>query len=195
MRAPKPRGTAIDQARKRTWYDRFLHYRYPPTYGDIDAWVEQFDRRHRDTAARLLDAVEVLNRQQMDLAFRSLMAALPGWHRQKSKRQGKWRFVPYSISAGESGDVMISYLRQALGMRHKSYNELFIQPQNLVQARLTSEDTVVLVDDFAGSGEQACSSWDKFFKELVGAVGLCTCWSSRRASAPKMKSETEPIFS
>src|SRR5207244_10949620 len=124
------------------------------------------------------------NRQQMDLAFRGLMAALPGWHRQKSIRQGKWRFVPYSISAGESGDVMISYLRQALGMRHKSYNELFIQPQKLAQARLTSEDTFVLVDDFAGSGEQACSSWDKFFKELVGGVGtvyLLVVAASKRA--------------
>lgn len=171
MKAPKPRGTAIDATRKRLWHDRFLHYRYPPTDGDIDTWLGQFDAQHQDVAARLLDAVEVVNRQQMDLAFRSLVAALPGWHRYKTKRQGRWRFVPYSISAGESGDVMISYLRQALGMRHKSYNELFIQPQNLVKARLTSEDTVVLVDDFAGSGDQACTSWDTFFKELVGAAG------------------------
>jgi hypothetical protein len=171
MRPPQAPGVAIDSARKRRWYDRFRHFRYPPSQSDIDDWIGQFDEAHADLAARLLDSVEVVPRFQMDQAFRTLMAALPGWHRFKSRRQGRWRFVPYSTSAGESGDVMIAYLRQALGMRQKHFSELFIQPQNLPSERLTQDDTVVLVDDFAGSGDQACTSWDDLFKELVGDVG------------------------
>jgi len=184
MRAPRAVGTPLDNGRKKGWIDRFLHYRYPPSQLEIEQWVAQFDTEHEDLAARLLDSVDVIKRQQMDQAFRSLMDALPGWHRSKSKRQGRWRFIPYSMSAGESGDVMISYLRQALGMRQRHYDELFIQPQLLPDARLSQDDTVVLVDDFAGSGDQACGSWDKFFKELVGDVGnvyLLVVAASRRA--------------
>ena len=184
MRQPQPIGSVIDHARKTRWHDRFLYYRYPPTQGDIEAWIKQFKEEHHDTAARLLDSVEVIKRQQIDDAFRSLMDTLPEWHRFKTRRSGRWRFVPYSMSAGESGDVMISFLRQALGMRHKQYNELFIQPQNIPRERLTSDDTLVLVDDFAGTGDQACKSWDSFFKELVGDVGtvyLMVVAASKRA--------------
>jgi hypothetical protein len=184
MRPPLVPGSVIDKVRKRRWYERFLHYRYPPTQAEIDDWIGQFDDAHSDLAARLLDSVEVVNRQQIDQAFRTLMNTLPGWHRFKTRRHGRWRFVPYSISAGESGDVMVAYLRQALGMRQKQYSRLFIQPQNLPRERLNEDDTVVLVDDFAGTGDQACGSWDRFFKELVGDVGtvyLLVAAASKRA--------------
>jgi hypothetical protein len=186
MKAPSAPGTPIDNKRKKRWVERFLHYRYPPSQSEIEDWVAQFKAQHADLAARVLDSVEVVKRQQIDLAFRSLVDALPGWHVSKAKRQGRWRFIPYSISAGESGDVMIAYLRQALNLRHRQYNELFIQPQELPSARLTESDSVVLVDDFAGSGNQACDSWDAFYRELVGGAGnvyLMVVAASKRAQA------------
>ena len=70
MREPQPQGTAIDHARTKRWHDRFLFYRYPPTQGDIEAWIKQFEQEHHDTASRLLDSVEVVNRPQIDAAFR-----------------------------------------------------------------------------------------------------------------------------
>jgi hypothetical protein len=171
MRQPSPPGTTIDAKRKQIWHDRFLNYRYPPTHDAIASFLKQFGRKHRDVGARLLDSVEVVTRVQIEQAFKTLMENLPGWHRDKSKRKGEWRFVPYSFSAGESGDQMIAAFRQAMGMRQQHYNELFIHPHNLTDQKLRGDDTVVLVDDFSGSGNQACESWNKLFRELVGGVG------------------------
>lgn len=171
MRQPSPTGTTVDDRRKQTWYDRFLHYRYPPTYDEITGFLKQFGRKHRDVASRLLDSVEVVTRVQIEQAFKTLMQNLPGWHRDKSRRQGEWRFVPYSFSAGESGDQMIAAFRQAMGMKQKHYDALFIHPHKLLDQKLRGDDTVVLVDDFSGSGDQACESWNKLFRELVGGVG------------------------
>jgi hypothetical protein len=171
MRQPSPRGTTVDTARKQIWHGRFLHYRYPPSIDEITDFLRQFGSEHEDVAARLLDSVEVVTRTQIEQAFRTLMEHLPGWHRAKTKRKGNWRFVPYSFSSGESGDQMIAAFRQALGMKQRFYDELFIHPRNLVDQKLRGEDTLVLVDDFSGSGDQACKSWDKLFRELVGGVG------------------------
>lgn len=171
MRQPRPAGTAVDAARKRTWQTRFLHYRYPPNADEINEFVTQFGQEHEDLAARLLDAVEVVTRVQIEQAFQTLMQNLAGWHRSRSRRKGKWRFVPYSFSSGESGDQMIHAFRQAMGMNQTSFDELFIHPHNLLDQMLRGEDTVVLVDDFSGSGNQACTSWEKLFRELVGGVG------------------------
>lgn len=171
MRQPHPVGAKIDNARKTSWHDRFLNYRHPPTKGDIDAWVKQFGTKNKDVAARLLDAVDFVTRMEAELAFRTLMESLPGWHRAKDKRQGEWRFVPYSTSTGESGDQMIACFRQAMGMKTQHYDNLFIQPRQLPEERLTGTDTVVLVDDFSGTGDQACKSWNRLFRELVGGAG------------------------
>jgi hypothetical protein len=171
MRQPRPAGTTVETARKRVWRDRFSHYRYPPTGDEITDFLEQFDGDDVDVAARLLDSVEVVTRSQIEQAFRTMMENLPGWNRAKTRREGVWRFVPYSFSSGESGDQMIAAFRQAMGMTQRFYNELFIHPRNLVDQKLRGEDTVVLVDDFSGSGEQACKSWGRLFRELVGGVG------------------------
>jgi hypothetical protein len=171
MRQPSPVGAKVDQARKTSWFNRFLHYRHPPTPGAIDAFLRQFGRKNKNVAARLLDSVEVVSRAEMELAFRTLMQNLPGWHRDKNQRAGEWRFVPYSFSSGESGDQMIACFRQAMGLKERYYKELFVHPHKLLDQRLTGNDTVVLVDDFAGSGDQACTSWNNLFRELVGGAG------------------------
>ncbi len=184
MKPPQAPGTSIDYKRKKRWHGHFLHYRYAPTVADIEEWVDQFDVAHRDVGARILDSVEVISRQQIDQAFRQLLAVLPGWNKNPKRRKGRWRFVPYSISAGESGDVMVACLRQAMGLRGRDYNELFVQPPDLVRQQLKDEDTLVLVDDFAGTGDQASTSWDSFFRELaaeVGTVYLMVVAASKRA--------------
>lgn len=171
MRQPRPVGSAINSSRRRSWHSHFAHYKYPPTQNDIDDFLGQFGASDQDLAARLLDAVQVVSQPNIEIAFQELMAIVPGWHRAKSKRKGKWRFVPYSFSSGESGDQMVASFRQAMGMKERYYNELFIHPRNLVDEKLRGRDTVVLVDDFAGSGNQARQSWDRLFRELVGGVG------------------------
>jgi hypothetical protein len=171
MNQPAPVGTKINHSRKKKWHNRFLHYRHPPTPGDIDAWVGQFKRQDKDVAARLLDSVQLVTRAEMELAFQTLMLSLPGWHRSKAKRVGQWRFVPYAVRPGESGDHMMACFRQAMGMRERYYDALFVYPHQLPAQKLTSNDTVVLIDDFAGTGTQACTSWNDLFRELVGGAG------------------------
>jgi len=81
------------------------------------------------------------------------------------------RFLPYSASAGESGDQMIAKFRHANNMKGKPYNELFINKSEIVLADLGFDDTVVLVDDFVGSGNQACEFWNDIYGELLAEVG------------------------
>src|SRR5579859_6044439 len=161
MNQPAPPGTRISISRKRKWHHRFLHYRHPPTINDIEAWVGQFRRRDKDIAARVLDSVQLVTRAEMELAFQTLMKSLPGWHRNKSSRIGEWRFVPYALRPGESGDHMMACFRQAMGMRGRHYDPLFVYAHELPAQRLRGNDTVVLIDDFAGTGVQACTSWNE----------------------------------
>ncbi len=171
MKQPAPVDTKINNSRKKKWYNHFLNYKHPPTPGDIDAWVGQFKKQDRDVAARLLDSVQLVTRAEMELAFQSLMRALPGWHRNKTSRTGEWRFVPYAVRPGESGDHMTACFRQAMSMRERYFNSLFVYAHELPAQKLTGNDTVVLIDDFAGTGTQACASWNGLFRELAGGVG------------------------
>ena len=66
---------------------------------------------------------------------------------------------------------MIACFRQAMGMKERYYDRLFVYARELPSQRLTGNDTVVLVDDFAGTGNQACKSWKNLFRELVGGAG------------------------
>jgi hypothetical protein len=171
MRRPRPAKTPVNLARKQTWQSRFVHYRHPPNIDEISQFLRQFGSDRKDVAARLLDSVEVVTSAAIAEAFRTLMKSVPNWHREKSKRQGKWRFVPYSFSAGESGDQMVAMFRQAMGMNTRHFNGLFVHPRELPSEGLRGEDTVILLDDFSGSGDQAKRSWNDLFKELVGGAG------------------------
>lgn len=171
MKHPAPAGTEINAARKKKWHAHFMHYMHPPTPDAIEAWINQVEAGDKDVAARLLDSVQLVTRAEMELAFQTLMRSLPGWHRNKSGRTGEWRFVPYAVRPGESGDQMMACFRQAMGMKQKYYDQLFVFPRDLPGQKLTGNDTVVLIDDFAGTGEQAAKSWNDLFRELAGGVG------------------------
>lgn len=171
MMQPSPSGTSIDVTRKKKWRARFLHYRQPPSIDEIDAWVKQFNKNDKDVAARILDSVQLVTRAEIELAYQTLMKSLPGWHYQKAKRDGEWRFVPFAVRPGESGDSMMAVFRQAMGMRQRHHDPLFVYAHQLPAQKLTGEDTVVLIDDFAGTGNQACATWNDLFRELVGGAG------------------------
>lgn len=115
-------------------------------------------------AERVLDAVLFLNTQHT--RFRESLESIEGWHKQKGKRTGRWFFVPFSGSAGESGDSMVHAFRTATMMTSKGYDDLFVYRSDLVSLKPGPDDTVVLIDDFCGSGNQACGFW-KIFDELL----------------------------
>lgn len=167
MRAPNPPGTAINANRYDVWLNDFSTYAYQVTRGSIESWLAQFDDPDKDIAARLLDCVFYSGSDQIRATYRTLLNAIPGWHRDPAQRVGRWFFVPYSGSAGESGDRMTHEFRLANDMSRKQYSQLFIHKSELVRAEPGPDDTVVLIDDFSATGTQACDAWEAVFAELL----------------------------
>ncbi|MCH8047218.1 MAG: hypothetical protein IID44_26245 [Planctomycetes bacterium] len=170
MKRPKNRNARIDRRRLRLWANEFANYCHSVSEDRIREWIGQFDE-HSDLAARVLDCIKFVTHDQIVGAFRSVLRGLEGWSVDKNDRIGTWRFIPYSVSAGESGDSMLTEFRHANNLAGTKYNDLFICRSDILRARLGPDDTVVLIDDFAGSGDQACESWSKHFGELLAEVG------------------------
>ncbi|ABF40098.1 hypothetical protein Acid345_1095 [Candidatus Koribacter versatilis Ellin345] len=183
MRSPLPRGVKIDAKRYKRWVDRFGAYRSGIVNITIDGWLQQFSGGDRDLAARVLDAVEFYDQTKIHAAYRQALASLTGWDKLPSKRVNKWRFAAMSGSAGESGDAMLYQFRLANGLDSKKFNDLFVSRSDLFRLPLLSEsdpnriskdDTVVLLDDFSGTGTQVCKAWndpETSFGALLADVG------------------------
>lgn len=167
MKTPRPRGANIDAGRMTSWASEFAGYRYSVTERRIERWLDQFGDDHRNLAARVLDCVDYIPYERITAAFRSLLESLPGWSRDESSRQGKWRFVAFSASAGESGDSMLHHFRIANGLATKRYDELFVHMRDLLGENLGHGDSVVFVDDFSGTGNQVCDTWATEVAELL----------------------------
>ena len=145
----------------------FTGYRVPVTEDRIDRWLRQFNAADQDTAARLLDAVLFVSSGDVTTACRETLASLDGWAVSKGDRQGRWMFVPFTGSPGESGDHMLERFRHANNLKGAQHSDLFCYRSELVGLEPGPEDTVVLVDDFSGTGDQACGAWESFFQELL----------------------------
>lgn len=167
MKQPKARGTLVDAARIDGWLESFAGYRVLVSRARINRWLDQFENPHRDIAARVLDAVEFFREDQLSNAYRAVFGRLPGWSKKVADRKGRWRFVAFSTHAGESGDRMLHTFRTATGLTAKPYDELFIHRSDLLREQLTADDTVVFVDDFAGTGNQAVTAWNESLSELL----------------------------
>ncbi len=167
MRRPAARGAPVDDERFAGWLERFAGYRVQATRARIGQWLAHFDAGDRDLGARILDAVEFFRLDQQSNAFRSILGALPGWSRNAARRQGRWRFVAFGIHSGESGDAMLAAFRVANGLGGAPFNELFIHKADLLRENLEPDDTVVFVDDFAGTGDQVIEAWTESLGELL----------------------------
>jgi hypothetical protein len=171
LRAPLAPGSPINLQRRRRWTNDFSTYRHQISEHAINDWMEQFAEGHRDVAARLLDVIDFYSMERISGAFRTALSALPGWHMNKAQRQGVWRFAGLSKSAGESADAMMHRFRIANGLDAKKYNELFIHPSQILLERLGPDDTLILIDDFVGTGDSVCTAWDESFSELIPDIG------------------------
>lgn len=171
MKTPGDRNAPVDLRRIRRWVSDFAGYRHSVSGDAIREWIAQFQEEDRDLAARVLDCVDFFSHNQITAAFRAVLSGLDGWHQDPTKRQGCWRFVAYSASAGESGDSMLHKFRHANNLAGRQYKELFVHRSDILRERLGRDDTVVLIDDFVGTGDQACESWSGQFGELVAEVG------------------------
>jgi hypothetical protein len=168
---PRPPNTPVNLRRRSHWKRRFEGYRQGITDAAILEWLKQFKKTDRDIAARLLDAVVFISAENLHAAFRSLLARLPGWHRDPRKRRGKFAFVAFTSSAGESGDDMLHQFRLANRLNHREFDSLCIHRSDLLRSGLGTGDTVVFVDDFVGTGTQAVTAWQEIFQELTVQIG------------------------
>lgn len=167
MRPPRARGSVVDDARVTGWMERFGGYRVHVSRPRIQEWLNQFENGHRDLGARILDAVDFYREDQLTHAYQAVFGRLPGWSRTASERQGQWRFVAFSTHAGESGDRMLHTFRAANALSAERFDNLFIHKSELLRQDLGPDDTVVFVDDFAGTGEQAVTAWKESLGELL----------------------------
>jgi hypothetical protein len=204
VRRPLAPGTAIDAKRYKRWISNFGAYRAGINNIQIVSWLEQFETRDQDLAARVLDTVEFYGQSQIHEAYRQALQALDGWHKSASKRKGRWRFAAMSGSAGESGDAMLYQFRIANGLDAKSHNELFVSRSDLFRQPLLPEgdpnklgpsDVVVLLDDFSGTGRQVCDAWndpETSFGALLAGVGkvYLILVAASKAARKKISEET-----
>src|SRR3954465_483777 len=121
MRTPHPRGTPVSDARYDDWLAAFFAYVEQVTRRKIELWLDQFYPPERDTAARVLDATQFFGHAHIRTIFRELLASIAGWNIDEAHRKGRWFFVPFSGSAGESGDSMLHAFRMGTGMTLKKY--------------------------------------------------------------------------
>ncbi len=193
MRRPQNRGSPIDMRRMRDWVSEFAGYRIGINDGRVDRWLSQFEDTDKDIAARILDSIDYVSQQQMAAAFRDVLNGLPGWSQNSSERVGKWRFVAFSGSAGESGDTMLHIFRRANNLANSRFNELFIHRSDLLRESFEPEDTVVFIDDFTGTGNQACRAWQDTFAELLpsGPNSYLMLIRASDKAAQRISEETE----
>jgi hypothetical protein len=171
LKAPRPRGTPIDAKRRRQWTGSFSTYRHQISEHTVDDWVGQFKNEDRDVAARLLDVVDFYSVDRISGAYKTALASLPGWHIKARQRSGTWRFAGLARSAGESADAMMHRFRIANRLDGSNFHNLFIHPSQILLEKLGPDDTLVLIDDFVGTGDSVCTAYRESFAELLVGIG------------------------
>jgi len=171
MRLPMQPGAAVDARRLTKWVDRFRFYRAPPAEAEIRTWLARFSGEHQDLAARILDCVEVIPEATIQEGYKQALAAMDGWHRDSRKREGRWVFTGFG-GPSESGMAMLRLFREANSLNEQKYDDLFRSILEIPSLKLSAEDTVVLVDDFAGTGRQVCTRWPTL-TELIACDARC----------------------
>jgi hypothetical protein len=174
----------IAQAKIDAWVQRFSAYRHPPEGAAIRNWLGYFGDHDENLAECVLDRVRLISERTIQLGYRHSLERLNGWHPNKRDRTGRWFFAGYG-SAGESGQAMLRIFREANGLSSQRYQYLFVSSRELPSLKLSATDTVVFIDDFAGSGTQVVNSWP-VTKELLGSEArafLVLCAITQRALA------------
>lgn len=175
------------------WLGRFSHYRQPPTRATLLRWLGSFDHAHLDIAHKILDQVVVVSELEIQQGYKRGLEGLPGWSRSAQRRNGRWYFAGVG-GAGESGPAMLRLFREANGLTAHRWNNFFVSQVELPRLRLSARDSVVFVDDFAGTGCQMVGYWP-ILEELIAAEAKCylllTALTTRAADS--IGNETEFI--
>lgn len=165
------RQTLASREQLQGWLSRFRAYRQPPDEEKILDWLGRFEAEHLPIAHKVLDAVVVVSETEIHEGYKASLDGLPGWSQSSEKRQGRWYFVGVG-GAGESGPAMLRMFREANGLTSEKWGAFFVNMRDLPRLNLSALDSVVFVDDFAGSGRQITTYWPTM-QELVASEAKC----------------------
>lgn len=149
------------------WLARFSNYRRPPSEQEIREWIARFDE-HQGLGEKVLDHVVLASEEEIQRGYRDALEAIPGWHRQRSRRRGQWAIAGFG-GAGQSGAEMLRKFREANRLSPDRFDYLFASITDLPSLELSHEDTVIFVDDFSGTGDQITTHWP-VHAELIGGA-------------------------
>lgn len=149
---------------------KFRDYRpQPVTYGSIEKWLNQFDKKDRENLVSLLKSViyvtenESKNRlvkQNKILLERLARSGIP---------PNKVIYVQID-EAGSSSPVMLNMLKEAALLERQGCH--FIDSHDVMGlgkiADTIGDGAIVYIDDFVGSGTQFCTSRDFLAQYIVG---------------------------
>lgn len=157
----------IEAADIEGWYDRFRFYRHPPSRDEIASWIRQFRPEHYLLAKKILNHVTLISDMDIHQGYRDALNALPGWSSNPNARAGRWAFVGLGGQA-ESGPAMLHMFREANSLTSDAHQDMFVSLSQLPGLKLTAIDTVIFVDDFAGTGDQFMDRWERY-QELIAS--------------------------
>lgn len=175
-----------------TWRERFANYRQAPDDRKLSEWLAQFAPDDLPLAHRILDAVIIVSEREIQQGYRDALDSLEGWSKQENQRQGRWYFVGAG-GAGESGPAMLRLFREANNMTQQRYGDFFKEIRELPSLRLTAYDKIVLIDDFAGTGDQLTDYWP-LFEELIASEAKCILVLTAATTRAKSKIESQTEF-
>lgn len=122
MKRPSAPGTVIDDRRYKRWTDRFGSYRDGVINVTIQSWLNQFDAKDQDMAARVLDSIDFYGQSQIHAAYSEALATLAphGWHKdpQRGGVNGDSRRCPVALGRAETQCFTSSGLRTDLTGRN-----------------------------------------------------------------------------
>jgi len=149
---------------------RFCDYRpQRVTFGGVNRWVNQFEKRDRKHARVLLECV-------INLSERDIRQILVDQNRALMRRLASVGIPPERLiyvqvdDAGSSSPVMLNMLRDAAGLERLGCH-LLDSHDSMGISRTTNEvgeGAVIYIDNFVGTGDQFCEARDIAAKYVVG---------------------------
>jgi hypothetical protein len=87
---------------------------------------------------------------------------------------------------------MLHKFRVGNNLSGKQYNELFIYRSDIARQQLGPDDSLVLIDDFSGTGDQVTEAWKAIYQELTAGIGriYLALVAARRQAIARISEET-----
>jgi len=141
---------------------------FNPFRGDISDqsvidWLEQFEIEERPFICQLLKGFKYYGSTQVTESVKILCQSILA--DSKKSQKDIW-FVPVGYVA-KSGSIIAYYFR----VQNNLDQSRFVSPADLSSLPLNESCAVVFIDDFLGTGNQACQVWENIVRPLYEKNG------------------------